>query len=55
MDETRSLHEILEDEDRDFASDVVWAAGEALLPERLPDAMAGVWCNWFGSGRGTMQ
>ncbi len=46
MDETRSLHEILEDEDRDFATDVVWAAGEVLLSGRLPDAMVVVWCKW---------
>lgn len=29
VDETRSLHEMLTDDDRDFATDVVWAAGEA--------------------------
>lgn len=38
VDETRSLHEMLHDDDRDFGTDVVWAAGGAAW-----GSWGGVW------------
>lgn len=49
VDETRSLHEMLTDDDRDFATDVVWAAGERRLGLLAGRAAS---CNRRGAGRG---
>jgi hypothetical protein len=46
--ETRSLHDILEDEDRDYGSDVVWAAVRqaqlSSLPCSQPSTAHLAWC-----------